>query len=55
MLPKAHQTVGQLLLQGNLVQIGGVDQLAHLIGERCDQPRMRMTQRVDRDARSASR
>ncbi|OIQ71133.1 hypothetical protein GALL_472500 [mine drainage metagenome] len=50
-LAQDAKPVGQLFLQGNAIQIGAVDELAHLIGEGRHQPRMRMAQGVDRDAR----
>ena len=49
---EAHgaQPVGQPLALGNAVEVGDVDDLLGLLGDRLDQMRMRMAERIDRDA-----
>ena len=45
------QPVGQPLPLGDAVEVGDVQHLGGLLGDRCDEVRMRMAERIDRDAR----
>ena len=44
-----RDTVGELLLQRNAIEVGGVDELARLFGNGLDQSRVSVAQRIDRD------
>ena len=45
------ELVGQRLLQADLVYVGRVNQLARLVGDRGDQARVAVAERIDRDTR----
>ena len=46
----AHELGGERLLLGNAVEVGDVPELAGLLGQRLDQRRMGVAQRIDGDA-----
>ena len=52
---RRDQPLGEPLLAGDAIEVGGVPELAGLLGQRGDERGMRVAERVDGDAEAKSR